>query len=96
MELRIPELATGAAEAFGPFRTYLLTRGLVVSFDGVEVVVADGVGSSISFPISSEPDEGGLFPNEVYVRHLDEVQNRIGVQFVGFQGATDEGAFRDR
>ena len=94
MELRIPELATGAAEAFGPFRTYLLTRGLVVSFDGVEAVVADGVGSSISFPISSEPDEGGLFPNEVYVRHLDEVQNRIGVKFVGFQGASDDGAFR--
>ena len=94
MELRIPELATGAAEAFGPFRTYLLTRGLVVSFHGVEAVVADGVGSSISFPISSEPDEEGLFLNEVYVRHLDEVQNRIGVKFVGFQGASDDGAFR--
>ena len=94
MELRIPELATGAAEAFGPFRTYLLTRGLVVSFHAVEAVVADGVGSSISFPISSEPDEEGLFLNEVYVRHLDEVQNRIGVKFVGFQGASDDGAFR--
>ncbi len=94
MELRIPELATGAAEAFGPFRTYLLTRGLVVSFDGVEAVVADGAGSSVSFPIGSEPDERGLFPNEVYVRHLDEVQRRIGVKFVGFQGAPDDGAFR--
>lgn len=94
MELRIPELATGAAEAFGPFRTYLLTRGLVVRFDGVKAVVADGVGSSIPFPISSEPNEGGLFPNEVYVRHLDEVQNRLGVKFVGFQGASGDGAFR--
>ena len=94
MELRIPELATGTAEAFGPFRTYLLTRGLVVSFDGVEAVVADGVGSSVSFPIRSEPDEEGFFPNEVYVRHLDEVQNRIGVKFVGFQGAPNDCAFR--
>ena len=86
MELRIPELATSAAEAFGPFRAYLLTRGLVVSFDGVEAVVADGVGSSISFPISSEPDEWGLFPNEVYVQHLDEVQNRLGVKFCWLSG----------
>ena len=94
MELRIPGSAIGAAEAFGPFRTYLLTRGLVVSFDSAETVVADGAGSSISFPISSEPNEEGLFSNEVYVRHLDEVQNRLGVRFVGFQGAPDDGAFR--
>ena len=61
MELRIPESAIGAAEAFGPFRTYLLTRGLVVNFDSAKTVVADGVGSSISFRLVSSPIERGSF-----------------------------------
>ncbi len=95
MALRIPASSATTAEAVGPFRTYLLSRGLELSFSTVEARVVDGVGSSISIPIDSELNEWDLFPNEVYVRYLIEVQDKLGVQLVGFNDqVSTECAFR--
>ncbi len=95
MELRIAELGTSTAEAFGPFRTYLLSRGLLMNFRGTEVVATDGVGSSTSIPIASEPNEWDLFPNDLYLRYFVEVLNKLGVKLVGFHDdLSGESAFR--
>lgn len=95
MNLRIQELATAGKEAFGPFRTYLLTRGLVLAFKSDGAVVSDGVGSSLSFAIDSDPNEWGLFPPQSCARLMDEVQLQLGVRFVGFHGDSFEDvAFR--
>ena len=95
MNLRIPESAKVGKEAVGPFRTYVLTRGLVLVFNGGEAVVSDGVGSSISFPLGADPDEWGLFPRQDYARLLDKVQHELGVRLVGFHGSPSEDvAFR--
>ena len=95
MNLRIQELPNGIKEAFGPFRRYLLTRGLVLVFNSDGAVVSDGVGSSVSFPAHSDPDEHGLFTPRTYARLLDEVRHKIGVKLVGFHGDSSvEAAFR--
>ena len=95
MNLQIEELPNGLKESFGPFRRYLLTRGLGLVFDREGAVVSDGVGSSASFPAGCDPDEYGLFAPKTYARLVDEVQLEIGVRLVGFQGeSSDETAFR--
>ena len=95
MSLQIEELPNGLKESFGPFRRYLLTRGMVLVFDREGAVVSDGVGSSASFPAGCDPDEYGLFTPKTYARLVDEVQLEIGVRFVGFQGdSSAEAAFR--
>ena len=87
MGLRIPESAVASVrEALGPFRTYLLTRGLALNFNSEGALVSDGVGSSISFPAHSELNEFGFFSPETYARLLDEVQRQLSVRLVGLQG----------
>ena len=95
MNLRIPESATVGKEAFGPFRTYLLTRGLVLAFNSEGAVVSDGVGSSVSFPVDSDPDQWGLFTPQTYAGSFDKVQHELNVRLVGFHGGSFEDvAFR--
>ena len=95
MNLRIPESAAVGKESVGPYRTYVLTHGLVLAFNGEGAVVSDGVGSSISFPLGAEPDEWGLFTRQDYAYLLDKVQHELGVQLVGFHGSPSEDvAFR--
>ena len=95
MNLRIQESAAGGKEALGPFRTYLLTRGLVLIFNSEGAVVTDGVGWSVSFPVDSDPDELGLFTAQAYACLFDKAQRELGVRLVGFYGdGSDEVAFR--
>ena len=86
MALRIPELAASGKEAFGPFRSYLLTRGLVLNFKNDEAIVTDGCGSSTSFPLPSKQDEYGIFPPQAYAHTLGEVQDDLGIKLVGIGG----------
>ena len=95
MNLRIQESAADGKEAFGPFRTYLLTRGLVLNFNSKGAVVRDGVGSSASFPADSGPDDWSLFTYRTYARLVDKVEHELGVKLVGFHGSSsDDVAFR--
>ena len=95
MNLRIQESAADGKEAFGPFRTYLLTRGLVLNFNSKGAVVSDGVGSSASFSADSGPDNWGLLTDRSYARLVDKVEQELGVKLVGFHGSSsDDVAFR--
>ena len=95
MALRIKNSSFGDRESLGPFRKYLLTRGLVLDFDAEGANVTDRAGSALSFPIDEEPNEYGLYSPLEYACSLDEVERRLGVKFVGFFGAPSEGtAFR--
>ena len=87
MSMRIDSSLRTSAESFGPFRTYLLTRGLVLDFDGGAAVVTGGAGTEIRYPIDYEPNEFGLFERSVYANCLEQVQAEIGVTLVGFVGS---------
>ena len=86
MDLRLLESATVGKEALGPFRSYLLTRGLVLKFNNKEAVVTDGVGSSVPFPVRSNPNEYDLFSPKTYAQVVDEIQGKLGIKLVGIGG----------
>ena len=95
MALRIQQPEAVGKESFGPFRTYLLTRGLLLNFDQSGAVVTGGTKQSMSFPTTHQADEFGLYPSRVYAEMLDQVQSAVGVSLVGFLGSpTEEVAFR--
>ena len=95
MNLRIHQSARAGRESLGPFRTYLLTRGLLLDFDETGAVVTGGIRSSVSYPANQEPDESGLYSPQTYADLLDAVQNSVGVPLVGFVGSPSEDvAFR--
>ena len=95
MALRIPESAAAGREALGPFRSYLLTRGLILNFKNDEAVVTDGCGSSMPFPIRSKQEKYGLFPPQTYAHILGDVQDDLGIKLVGISGDSSyQAAFR--
>ncbi len=95
MSVEIRESAGLFGESFGPFHTYLMTRGLVLNFSDTAAVVNDGVGSSLSFALACEANEWGLHSSDEYARVLDEIESIVGIRFVGFVGdPSDEIAFR--
>ena len=94
MSIRIDTSLRAGAESFGPFRTYLLTRGLVLDFDDKSAVITGGAGTEVSYPIDYEPNEFGLFERDVYALWLDKAQTEIGATLVGFVGSpSSEAAF---
>lgn len=95
MNLRIHQSESAGRESFGPFRSYLLTRGLLLNFDQSGAVVNGGPRSSLSYPTNHELNEFGLYSPQVYADLLDEVQNAVGVSLAGFVGSqSEEVAFR--
>ena len=90
--LRIKNSSFGDRESLGPFRKYLLTRGLVLEFDAEGANVTDRAGSALSFPIDEEPNEYGLYSPQEYGSSLDEVERQLGARFVGFFDGPSEGA----
>ena len=85
MRLRLQGPACAGKESLGPFRKYLLTNGLELTFDRRGGAVGDGVGSVLAFPAKEQPNEQGLFSPKQYFRILEEVQTTLSVELLGFQ-----------
>lgn len=95
MNLRIVGSASVHHEALGPFRTYLLTRGLILLLNSEGAIVRDSVGSSVSFPLDCKPDEFGFYASKLYMLLLRRVERELGVRLVGFHGGSaDKIAFK--
>ena len=95
MTLRIHPPDSSSREAFGPFRTYIFTRGLTLTLSQDGAAVSDGVGSSLCYPTSLEANEFGLLSNEEYYRLVSEVEDDLGIKFVGFAAENSvESAFK--
>ena len=83
MVLRVHPSAVTNKESLGPFRTYLLTRGLALNFNSEGGVVNGGSRTCLPFTSAIESDENGLFPAQVYSTLLDRIEEDIGVNLVG-------------
>ena len=93
MRINIPP--TGAREAFGPYRTYCLSRGLSLHFNAEAAVVKGGAGSAVTFPFLAEPNEFGLLPPGEYAKMVDRVERDFGVRLVGVgDGSSSDAMFR--
>ncbi len=83
MALRIHQTGWGSLESFGPFSTYMLSRGLVVRLNKDGAVVRGGSGSEITLTTDATPDEFDLLTPEVYAELVDRAQSQVGANLVG-------------
>ena len=83
MALRIPQSATTAVQSFGPFRTYMLSRGLVVRLDGEGAVVNGGAGSQITLRTDATPNEFGWLTPQAYADLMHQAQCQVSANLVG-------------
>ena len=83
MTLRIPQSATTSMQSFGPFRTYMLSRGLVVRLDGEGAVVNGGAGSQITLRTDATPNEFGWLTPQAYAELMHQAQCQVSANLVG-------------
>ena len=95
MELKLGRPGTIASEAFGPFRSYILSRGLVVRFTPERAEVVGGRGSQLAVPFDHGPDEFGLHSRKFFAKALEQIERQVGVKLVGLGSSTSsEVAFK--
>ena len=95
MELKLGRPGTTTSEAFGPSRSYLLSRGLVVGFTPQRAEVVGGRGSQLAVPFDREPDEYGLNSRKYFAKSLEHIERQLGIQLVGLGNSTSsEVAFK--
>ena len=83
MALRIPQSATTSMQSFGPSRTYMLSRGLVVRLDREGAVVNGGAGSQITLRTDATPNEFGWLTPQAYAELMHQAQCQVSANLVG-------------
>lgn len=83
MALRIPQSATTSMQSFGPFRTYMLSRGLIVRLDREGAVIEGGAGSQITLRTDDSPNEFGWLTSQAYAELMHQAQCQVSANLVG-------------
>ena len=83
MSLRIDKVSAITKEAFGPFRTYHLSRGLTMEFNATDLVVKGGPVLFKTFPLPPKPSEDFWITPDASAEMVKSVEHDIGVKVVG-------------